>query len=57
MSDDNDDIEESTPVAQVATAVAPMPTVGSNGRRKSGVRRKKKFLVSLRHLAHYPSVH
>ena len=48
--DDSDDIEEATPVVQVANTEKPSSpplNAAANGRRKSGGRRKKMFLVSI----------
>jgi hypothetical protein len=50
--DDSDDVETATPVVEVANAEAASPPsldTTANGRRKSGGRRKKMFLVSILH--------
>jgi hypothetical protein len=48
--EDSDDIEEPTPLIETASPEAPSPpalNAATNGRRKSGGRRKKQFLVSI----------
>lgn len=45
MSDVSDEVEESSPAVEVPPIVTTIPTSPTNGRRKSGGRRKKHYLV------------